>query len=76
MVFKNLMQGEIATVCGFNTGNKQFKRRLMSFGLIPGAEFKIVRIAPLGDPVQIEVMGSQIALRKDEADILQIAKKA
>ena len=47
----------------------------MSFGLIPGVDFKVVRIAPLGDPVQIEVMGSQVALRKDEADILQISTK-
>lgn len=75
MTFKNLKQGETASVSGFNPGNSQFRRRLMSFGLIPGVDFKVVRIAPLGDPVQIEVMGSQVALRKDEADILQISTK-
>ncbi|MFV0321928.1 MAG: ferrous iron transport protein A [Alphaproteobacteria bacterium] len=75
MTFKDLKLGETASVRGFNPGNNQFRRRLMSFGLIPGVDFKIVRIAPLGDPVQIEVMGSQVALRKDEADILQISTK-
>jgi ferrous iron transport protein A len=39
-------------------------------GLTPGIEFKVIRHAPLGDPVEIEVRGFKLSLRKQEADAL------
>ena len=43
-------------------------------GLTPGTELSVVRVAPLGDPVEIKVRGFSLSLRKDEADALQIEK--
>ena len=35
-------------------------------GLIPGTEFKVVKIAPLGDPIEIDLRGYRLCLRKQE----------
>jgi len=43
------------------------KRRLMDMGLVPGSEVKVLRVAPLGDPVEFQVKGYSLSLRKSEA---------
>lgn len=43
------------------------RQRLMDFGLIEGARIEMVRTAPLGDPVQIRVLDTLLAIRKNEA---------
>jgi ferrous iron transport protein A len=43
-------------------------------GLTPGTSLTVVRVAPLGDPVEIEVRGYSLTLRRDEAEILQVLK--
>jgi ferrous iron transport protein A len=48
------------------------RQRLMDLGIIKGARVEMIRCAPLGDPVQIKVRGTLIALRKKEADMLHI----
>lgn len=53
-------------------GEALYRHRLISMGLLPGTEFTVRRIAPLGDPVEIAVRGFALGLRKDEARILQI----
>jgi ferrous iron transport protein A len=73
-LLKDLKVGEKAEIIGFNEGDPSYKKKLLSFGLTPGVELKVVRVAPLGDPVQIEVRGFQLSLRKNEANILQIRK--
>ena len=42
-------------------------QRLMSMGLIPGAYVKVVRVAPLGDPIMLEITGYQVCVRRREA---------
>ncbi len=73
MNIKDLKSGDILTIDGYEGGSSSFRRRLMSFGLIPGAEFKVIRFAPMGDPVQIEVMGAQVALRQADIKMLQLS---
>jgi ferrous iron transport protein A len=41
--------------------------KLMEMGCLPGEEIKIERVAPLGDPIAINVSGYQLSLRKREA---------
>lgn len=48
------------------------KQRLMDMGIIEGAEVEMVRTAPLGDPVEIKVYNTLIALRKNEAETLLV----
>ncbi len=49
-------------------GSFEIKRRLLSMGIIEGAEIRIVRNAPLNDPIEFEVKGYHLSLRRDEAE--------
>ncbi|MBL4798599.1 MAG: ferrous iron transport protein A [Oleispira sp.] len=42
-------------------------QRLMMMGLTPGTSFMVVRVAPLGDPIEIKVRGFNLSLRREEA---------
>lgn len=48
-------------------GERSFRRRLMELGLIPGTEVALVRVAPLGDPLELEVRGCRLSMRRAEA---------
>ena len=48
-------------------GSRAFRRRLLEMGLVPGIAVKVVTVAPLGDPIQIEVRGGQWSIRRGEA---------
>lgn len=47
-------------------------QRLMEMGLLPGTPIKVVRYAPLGDPIEILMRGYHLSLRKAEASGIQI----
>lgn len=49
-------------------------RRLMELGLVPGTEVRVVRRAPLGDPLEIEVRGVRLALRESEARTIHVER--
>ncbi len=49
------------------SGNRALRRRLLDMGVVPGAEIEVVRIAPLGDPVEYLVKGYRLSLRRREA---------
>ena len=50
--------------------------KLMEMGCLPGEEITVARIAPLGDPIAIQVSGSQLSLRKREASTIILQKLA
>jgi ferrous iron transport protein A len=58
--------GRAAKVVGVD-GPRAFRRRLLEMGLVPGTEVKVVTIAPLGDPLRIEIRGGQWSIRRNEA---------
>lgn len=64
--------GRAATVTGVD-GPRAFRRRLLEMGLVPGVEVRVVTIAPLGDPLRIEVRGGQWSIRKSEAAQIAIS---
>ena len=45
---------------------------LLSLGITPGVELAVIRVAPLGCPIQIEVRGTSLTLRKEEACQLEM----
>ena len=53
-------------------GPRAFRRRLLEMGLVPGTEVSVVTIAPLGDPLQIEVRGGQWSIRRAEAAQIRV----
>jgi Fe2+ transport system protein FeoA len=48
-------------------GERGFRRRLLELGLLPGKRVRVLRVAPLGDPLQLEASGTQLSIRAREA---------
>lgn len=48
------------------------RRRLMDMGITPGVEIKVIKVAPLGDPVEVNVRGYELSLRKAEARQIEV----
>ncbi|ARB92386.1 FeoA family protein [Legionella longbeachae] len=65
-----LVQGDKVRLTSFGSTDMQYRRRLLSLGVTCGTEFSVVRLAPLGCPIQIEVRGTALTLRKEEANQL------
>jgi Fe2+ transport system protein FeoA len=55
-------------------GTRTFRRRLLEMGLVPGIEVRVVTVAPLGDPIQIEVRGGQWSIRRLEAAQIVVSR--
>lgn len=72
----DLSIGEKGTVAGFVKGATAYRQKLLAMGLTRGTEFTVKRTAPLGDPVEINVRGFSLSLRKDEAAAIMVEKEA
>ena len=49
------------------------KKRIMDMGITKGVEIKVRKVAPLGDPIEINVRGYELSLRKSEAENIEVA---
>jgi ferrous iron transport protein A len=49
-------------------------RRLMALGFVPGTTVQIVRVAPLLDPIEVEVRGTRFGLRRAEANWIRVVR--
>lgn len=63
--------GEVVTVQGIN-GKGAVKRRIMDMGITKGTEILVRKFAPLGDPVEINIRGYELSLRKADAEIIEV----
>jgi ferrous iron transport protein A len=75
MKLSELKVGDAAEVIAFSSGNSAYRTRLMAMGLTPGTRFTLKRVAPLGDPVEIEVRGFALTLRKQEAEAVNVMRR-
>ena len=48
------------------------KRRIMDMGLTKGTAVSVIKVAPLGDPVQIHVRGYELSVRKADAEMIEV----
>ena len=71
MTLAQLTVGASATIRAFPQAGPAFTR-LREMGLLPGTRITLVRIAPLGDPIEIQVRGYRLSLRKSEAAQVEI----
>ncbi len=62
----DLKQGQTATVARVH-GADELAVRLLEMGLTPGVQCTLVGRAPLGDPLELEVRGYRLSVRKSEA---------
>lgn len=69
----NLPIGTTAKVISVN-GNNAITKRLMEMGVVPGVSVRVVKSAPFGDPLEIRVRGYHLAMRKNEADAIEVSE--
>lgn len=55
-------------------GDSELKQRLMTMGLIPGTQIKVLRSAPFGDPMAIGIRSYNLALRREDAAKIEVQK--
>lgn len=72
---KEMAVGDSGRIVGFGEGSKAYRKKLLSMGLTPGEEFSVTRYAPMGDPVEIQVRGYSLSLRKEEAEAVLVERQ-
>jgi len=70
-MLNQLEPGERATIVKVG-GEGPVRRRILDMGVVTGADIEVVRVAPLGDPVEFRVKGYNLSLRKSEAQNVQV----
>lgn len=74
MTLGELQVGERARIVGFLDSGGAYRRKLLALGLTPGMELAVVRVAPLGDPVEVRMRGFALSLRRVEAATLCVER--
>lgn len=63
--------GETVTVTRLH-GTGPVKRRIMDMGITKGVEIYVRKVAPLGDPVELNLRGYELSLRKADAEMVEV----
>ena len=71
MTLNEVPVGGVCTVTKLN-GTGKLRRRIMDMGITKGVEIKVVKIAPLGDPLELNVRGYELSIRKNEAESIEV----
>ncbi len=53
-------------------GEGALKRRIMDMGITKGVEIYVRKVAPLGDPIEVNVRGYELSIRKDDAEKIEV----
>lgn len=54
-------------------GQGAVKRRIMDMGITKGVELLVRKVAPLGDPIELNVRGYELTIRKEDAALIEVA---
>lgn len=68
----DLKIGQKAVVKSLNFENKEIRRHLLDMGVTRGVLVKVKKIAPMGEPIDIEIRGYELALRKAELQNIEV----
>lgn len=72
MCLSDLKPGQSGVIRNF-IGAHEIHLRLMEMGLLPGTPIRCLRTAPFGDPLEVELRGYHLTLRKAEAATIAVA---
>ncbi len=73
MTLKELKIGESAVIKTVG-GEGALRQHFLDMGVIPGAETTVVKFAPMGDPMELQIHGYELTLRLDDADKIEIER--
>ena len=68
---RDLNVGQTGVITKVKTSGA-LKQRFMDMGITKGTEATVVKIAPLGDPIEIEIRGYNLSIRKDDAEKIEM----
>ena len=68
---KDAKVGETVTVARLN-GTGPVKRRIMDMGITKGVQIYVRKVAPLGDPMELNVRGYELSVRKADAAMVEV----
>lgn len=69
--FNDMKVGDYAVIKNV-AGEGQLRKRMLDLGLTKGCRLQLIRKAPLGDPIEIELRGFRLTIRKSEAEIIDL----
>jgi ferrous iron transport protein A len=72
-LLSDLAAGAGGVIRDIPAGHDEHITRLRELGLVPGTRIRVVRRAPLGDPIEVSVRGSRLAMRRSEARHIHIS---
>jgi len=73
MTLDLLKVNEIGIITGYE-GNSSTRKQLLAMGLTRNTQVQVVRVAPLGDPIEIKLRGFSLTLRKSDAAQILVNK--
>ena len=73
MTLKDLEVGKSAMILTVG-GEGALRQHFLDMGVIPGAEIKLVKLAPMGDPMEFQIHGYELTLRLADAEKIQVTE--
>jgi len=74
MKLSEINPGDTVTIRLLDGLSLDIRKKLMVMGLLPNTEVKVIRRAPMGDPLQVEVRGVSVALRETIAQKIEVER--
>ena len=71
MTLKDIKAGQSASVLEVG-GEGALRQHFLDMGIIPGTDIKVIKYAPMGDPVEVRLHGYELTLRLDDADNIKV----
>ena len=71
MTLKELGIGQSAMICKVG-GEGALRQHFLDMGMIPGAEITVVKFAPMGDPMELQIHGYELTLRVEDGQKIQV----
>lgn len=68
---KEVKVGEVVSVVKLH-GEGATKRRIMDMGITKGTQLTVRKVAPLGDPIEVNIRGYELSLRKADAAMIEV----
>ncbi len=68
---KDVKPSESAKVVKIH-GEGQLRKRIMEMGITKGCEIEVVKVAPLGDPIELTLRGYDLTIRKADAEHIEV----
>lgn len=67
-----LIRNQKGKVMSLNTDDKALRRRFLDMGITEGVQIKVKKLAPLGDPVDLELRGYELCIRKRDLALITV----